>query len=171
MQLLPLLGAGAAIAAAALLLDLAPATAGTAQPSAPAIAPANATARVAAAGHDVLVVQGDRDRVVVTHVVKKTDPWAGNPKAMASDWRLEIRAADGALLDTVLLDLTPFATRVEDKGRARRVEGCVVIDSRIAMLVNAPRHHDAAVYEFFRGTDSLGRYDAVEILRLAEGGR
>ncbi|MFM1873338.1 MAG: hypothetical protein RL398_2760 [Planctomycetota bacterium] len=169
MQLLPLLGGGAAIAAAALFLDLAPAVATGTKPA--SAAPAPVLAPAADAGHDVLVVQGDRDHLAITNVVRKADPWAGNPKAMASDWRLEIRAADGALLDTVLLDVTPFATRVEDKGRARRVEGCVVIDSRIAMLVNAPRHPDAAGYEFFRGTESIGRCDATEVVRLAEGGR
>lgn len=152
MHALPLLTAGCAISVALF------ATLRTQQPE-------------AQLGHFAFVVGGDRDQLAISHVVAKADPWAGNAKGMVSEWRLEIHAADGALLETVLLDMSPFATAAADKGRARRVEGCIVIDSAINMLVNAPRHADAASYDFFRGATAIGHHDAAQIQALAEARR
>ncbi len=157
MQLLTTLGAGLCLVA----LSFAFGTAAPPQASLPPVAE----------GHDVLVVQGDRDALAITHVAHKADPWGGVPKGFASDWRLVIRDAGGAVLAEVPLDVTPFATDALAKGAPRRVEGCVVVDSRIAMLVNAPTFRGAASYEFLRGDTSLSRIAAAEVRRLAGGGR
>jgi hypothetical protein len=111
------------------------------------------------------------EKVSITAAVPKTDPWAGEPKGMTSDWRLEIRAADQSLLASVPLDVTPFATDAAAQHRPLRVEGCIVIDSRIAMLVNAPRFAEAASYTFHRGNVLLGTTSAEQVAKLAGGGR
>jgi hypothetical protein len=90
---------------------------------------------------------------------------------MTSDWRLEIRAADQSLLASVPLDVTPFATEPQAQHRPLRVEGCIVIDSRIAMLVNVPHFAAAASYAFFRGDVLLGTSSAEQVAKLAGGGR
>lgn len=169
MQVLPVLGAGAC---AALFVFAWPADpAAPTPPVATAAAAPRAAANATADGHLVLIVQGDRDQLAITGAVPKTDPWAGVPKGMTSDWRLEIRAADQSLLASVPLDVTPFATEPQAQHRPLRVEGCIVIDSRIAMLVNVPHFAAAASYAFFRGATALGSTDAAAVVRLAGGGR
>lgn len=169
MQVLPVLGAGAC---AALFVFAWPADAAAPTPTHAATASAPAAAASATAdGHLVLIVQGDRDQLAIAGAVPKTDPWAGVPKGMTSDWRLEIRAADQSLLASVPLDVTPFATDPQAQHRPLRVEGCLVIDSRIAMLVNAPHFAEAASYTFHRGNVLLGTTSAEQVAKLAGGGR
>jgi len=124
-----------------------------------------------AAGHLVLVVEGDRDRLAVTFARRKPDPWAGVPKGFTSDWRLSIRDADGAELAGVALDLSAFDLRPEQKGRPLGVRGCIVSDPRVSMLVNAPSHADADHYVFLRGDTVVGGFDAAALDRLIAGGR
>ncbi|MCA8964555.1 MAG: hypothetical protein KDC48_06705, partial [Planctomycetes bacterium] len=118
-----------------------------------------------------LVVDGDRNGLAITFASHKVDPWGGVAKGLKSDWRLVIRDARGELLAEVPLDVSQFATNAADVGRARRVEGCIVIDSHIAMLVNAPTFAAAASYEFYRGDVRIGRTSGDDVRRLAGGGR
>lgn len=159
MQFIPALGATvvAAVLSVALLSG----------PTAPQPAPAEPIA----AGHDVLVVQGDRDELSITFASHKTDPWGGVAKDLRSDWRLRIHDAKGELLVDVPLDMTPFATGAADKGKARRVEGCIVTDAQIGMLVNAPTFATAATYTFVRGEVVIGRVAAADVRQLTAGGR
>ena len=126
-------------------------------------------------GHYVLVVEGDRDRLTITHASAKTDPWAGVPKGLSSTWTLSVHDARGTTLATVPLDMRRFAIGAAERGRPVQVEGCVVRDSRIAMLVNVPRFDAAATYTLTR-TDGdkahvLGIATAAHVHDLAEGGR
>jgi hypothetical protein len=107
-------------------------------------------AAAAADGHYVLVVEGDRNALTITHANAKPDPWGGVPKGFTSEWQLTIRDAAGALLATVPLDVSPFVTSEAGQGQPVRVEGCIVRDSRIGMLVNVPRFAEAASYTFSR---------------------
>lgn len=151
------LGAIAACAALGGMLTL-----GQPSPTVPAVAD----------GHFVLVVEGNRDALAITAASRKTDPWAGVQKGLASAWSLAIHDAAGTLLATVPLDVTPFAT---ERARGVHVEGCVVRDSRIGMLVNAPAFADAASYTFTRIENGrslpLGVVAAHAVLQLAGDGR
>lgn len=126
-------------------------------------------------GHYALVVEGDRDQLTITRAVAKADPWAGVPKGTTSPWSLAILAADGTRLADIPLDLVHFDTNADRKGGKVRVEGCIVHDPRIAMLVNVPRFAEAASYAFTRRDDDtmvpLGSVTAARVLELAGGGR
>jgi hypothetical protein len=142
MNTTPLLGAAALLTVAGWLwlADAPPQTA----------TPRTAPAQPVADGHYVLVVEGDRTALLITHASRKTEPWAGVPKGFTSAWLLSIRDAHGAVLADVPLDVTPVATGAGELGKPVRVEGCIVRDSRIAMLVNVPRFAAAASYTFTR---------------------
>ncbi|MBL9077383.1 MAG: hypothetical protein JNL08_07770 [Planctomycetes bacterium] len=139
-------------------------------PPAPPLPPAPPTA----AGHYALVVQGDRDQLAITHAVAKPDPWAGVPKGLDSPWLLRVWQAD-QLLAEVPLDLTPFDTRPDRKGGAVRVEGCIVQDPKVALLVNAPRFAGATAWTFVRRDGDrevrLGGQTGDQVRALAGGGR
>jgi hypothetical protein len=167
MQYLPVLGAGAALAVAALFLRNAPPPPTAGEPGAPP---------PVAAGHLVLVVEGDRNALTVTAASRKSAPWAGVPKGFTSDWRLVIADAAGATLAAVPLDVRPFATGAGDVGRADVVQGCIVSSPRIGMLVNVPAFATATTYTFVRpaergGDAVLGSVTAQHIAELAGGGR
>jgi len=129
-----------------------------------------------AAGHYVLVVEGDRDALDVTFARAKRAPWAGAPKGLDSAWRLVVEAADGAALADVPLDVRRFATDAASKGAPAVVRGCVVVESRIGMLVNVPRFAEAARYRFTRRDERgaptvLGVVAATRVRELAEDPR
>ena len=143
-----IVGAAAAAVVALLLAEQ--------QHAAPAATPRAAARTPASAdGHYVLVVEGDRDGLDVTFASRKDAAWAGAPKGFTSSWRLLVVDDAGAELAEVPLDVRPFATGVNSKGKPAVVHGCVVVDSKIGMLVNAPRYAQAASYRFSR-TDAAG---------------
>jgi hypothetical protein len=109
----------------------------------------------AANGHYVLVVEGDRNGLAVTFASKKAQRWAGVAKGFQSNWRVSILDAAGAELAMVPLDVRPFATDAKSVGKPLRVQGCIVVDSKIGMLVNVPAFATAARYVFSR-TDANG---------------
>jgi len=166
--------AGVLLAGGGLLLrDAGPSTSSNSPASsAPAAMPAPPPPL--ADGHYVLVVEGDRNGLKVTHASRKQDPWAGVPKGFTSNWRLVVLDAADRMLAEVPLDVSAFDTSPAAVGKPLRVEGCEVRDSRIGMLVNAPRFDAAASYRFERrdaGGDEpvvLGTYDAALVRRLAE---
>ena len=170
MQSTHLLGAGCLIAALGWFVTVSSGDnpPGSGAPSAP---PAPPTPR----GHYVFVVEGDRDQLAITHANRKADPWAGTPKGFTSDWTLTIHGGDGTLLAEVPLDVRAFDVEASRKGQPLRVEGCVVLDPRIGMLVNAPCFDEAATYTMARrgeaGRVVLGTADAARIRDLAGGGR
>ena len=163
MQLSHLLGAGVVLASLALVFsgrDGAGASTTTPLPEQPE-----------AAGHFVLVVEGDRDQLAVTHASHKADPWAGVPKGLLSDWTLSIRDAAGAELAVVPLDVSKFDLDPLRKGQPLRVQGCIVQDPHIVMLANVPCFAQAASYTFARGKTAIGTVDGATVRQLAGGGR
>lgn len=163
MHLSHLLGAGALFAGLGLFLLAPGATGGNTAGTPPTIP--------VAAGHYVLVVEGDRDQLTITHANRKAEPWGGVAKGFTSDWSLSIRALDGSELANVPLDMSRFDLSAGAKGNARRVEGCIVTDSRVAMLANVPCHAAAASYVFLREKTVVGTVDGATVERLAGGGR
>jgi hypothetical protein len=120
----------------------------------------------------VLVVEGDRDGLDVTFARTKQAPWAGAPKGLVSSWRLAVLAADGSTLADVPLDVRRFATDAASQGKPVTVRGCVVVDSRIGMLVSVPRFANAARYRFTRTSErgvelNLGEVLASQVRELA----
>ena len=127
-------------------------------------------------GHYALVVEGDRDRLAITHANGKAAPWAGVPKGFTSAWTLTVLGADGQILAEVPLDVSAFDVSADRQGGPVQVTGCVVRDPRIVMLVNVPRFAEAAVYTFDRRDGDgvrteIGRVDGNRVRALAGGGR
>jgi hypothetical protein len=161
-----LLGAAFAIAIAGLCMNL---RTGDATGVVPPPTPPRAE------GHFVLVVEGDRDALTITHASHKQDPWAGIPKGFVSTWTLSIHDAAGELLADVPLDVSPFALRPDEKGTLT-VVGCMVRDAKVGMLVNVPAFATAASYRFTRPGDQGGRRElgtvaGDQVRTLAGGGR
>lgn len=179
MQLSHLLGAGVLIAAISVFARDDTASAATTQPGAnvsQVVTPAPLPVPPIAAGHFVLVVEGDRLGLAVTFASKKAARWAGVPKGFNSNWRVSILAARGEELANVPLDVRPFATGANEVGKPARVHGCIVVDSKIGMLVNVPAYAAAASYVFARteadGTvTTLGTTSGAAVRELAGGGR
>ena len=124
----------------------------------------------------MLVVEGDRNGLAVSFARKKQARWAGIPKGFDSNWRVSIRDANGRELADVPLDVTPFATDAQSVGKGPRVHGCVVVESRIGLLLNVPAYDAAHSYAFSRteadGTPvALGTATGHAIRELAGGGR
>jgi hypothetical protein len=167
MHLSHLLGGGLLVAAFSWFVT----SNGTSAPPAPPVPPQPPVAE----GHYVLVVQGDRDQLTVTHANAKVDPWAGVPKGQRSDWLLRIHGGDGALLAEVPLDMSAFDLRPERKGGKIEVEGCIVNDPKVAMLVSVPRFVAATSYTFVRrepaGLVPLGTVTGDRVRDLAGGGK
>jgi hypothetical protein len=141
-------------------------------PAAAAMSPLPPTA----AGHFVLVVEGDRNQLSITAASAKPDPWAGAPKGLTSAWELVVLDADGASLATIPLDLSAFATGIFEQGQPLQVQGCVVRDTRIGLLVSAPAFATAASYRFrYLTADGnkvvIGTVDGAQVRHLAGGGR
>lgn len=127
-------------------------------------------------GHYVLVVEGNRSALAITHAARKADPWAGVPTGFHSDWRLAIRDAANALLAEVPLDLSAFAVGAAEQGQGTRVEGCTVREERVGMLVSVPAFATAASYTFTRSSAvgarvEVGGADGDAVRMLAGGGR
>ena len=124
-----------------------------------------------ATGHFVFVIEGDRDRLNVTHASHKADPWAGVQKGLQSDWTLTVRDDAGTELVAMPLDMSKFDLDPARKGKPLQVQGCVVSDSRVAMLANVPCFATAATYVFTRGEVEVGTIEANAVNQLAGGGR
>lgn len=164
MQFATLLGCGAVLAVA-LVSHHALRTDGPPLP-----APANAAPQPPD-GHYALVVEGDASRLAITHAVLKTDPWAGIPTDLTSEFQLEIRDRDGAELASVPLDLSRFDTDPAHIGQPLVVSGCEVRDTRVALLINVPRYGEAAEYRFVRGGRVLGTAAAAAVQAMAGDAR
>ena len=146
MHPLPVLGAAAALAVCGWFLSSTTTSMTPATPPPPPIAN----------GHYVLVVEGDREALTITHAVKKDAPWAGIRKGLESKWTLSIRDGRGEVLAEVPLDVSAFAIEPEARGTTR-VEGCVVKSGSLGLLVNVPAFASAASYTLTRPGDGGGR--------------
>ncbi len=141
----------------------------------PAVIAPPPTPPATADGHFVLVVEGDRNALTIGHAQHKVAPWAGVPKGLTSNWLLAIRGDRGELLAEVPLDVSHFAVGAAEQGTLQ-VEGCVVRNSRIAMLVNVPAFATATTYTMSRPDDAgrrviLGTIEGATVRMLAGGGR
>lgn len=126
-------------------------------------------------GRITLVVRGDRDQLAIANAVAKPDAWAGVPKGLASAWSLRIHGGDGAVLAEVPLDLSQFDLAPERKGRGVQVEGCIVRDPAVAMIVDVPRFAEAALYTFVRrdggGEVEIGAVTGEQVRAMTGGPR
>ncbi|MCR9244901.1 MAG: hypothetical protein NXI31_07705 [bacterium] len=147
-----------------------PANAGiaTATTAKPAVSP---PPQLPGSGHYVLVIEGDRDALTVTHSSRKPARWAGVQKGLVSQWSLSIRDAANNELESIPLDLSHFDLRPERKGGALKVQGCVVRDTKVGILASVPCLENAARYMFLRGKEVVGSVAATRVFELAGGGR
>jgi len=181
MQLSHLLVAGGLVAAISVLARHEATTAAAPQPltttpaAAPIVKPA-VPVPPQADGHYVLVVEGDRNGLAVTFASKKTARWAGVPKGFSSNWHVTVLDGNGEELAKVPLDVRPFATSAKALGKPVKIQGCVVVDSKIGMLVNVPAYATAASYKFARtendgSVTTLGTTTGAKVREFAGGGR
>lgn len=122
-------------------------------------------------GHLTLVVEGNVQRLDITHAVAKPDPWGGIPTGLTSAFELRIEGADGSTFARVPVDLSRFATDPSRIGKPPVVTGCDVKDSRIGILMNVPDHPTAARYVFVHGEQIVGEVPAARVRALTGGGR
>ena len=132
--------------------------------------------KATANGHYVLVIEGNRDGLAVTFARKKDDQWAGIPKGLSSNWRVSILDDKRQELATIPIDVSSFATDVQSLGQPARVQGCMVVDSKIGLLLNVPAFAAATNYVFSRTEPNgqitkLGTTSAPAVRELAGGGR
>ncbi len=88
-------------------------------------------------GHLVLIIEGDARSLSITQVVAKKDP-CGPTDTIESDYHILMLDADASVLARYPLDLSQFDLNPDHIGRPVQVEGCVLIDTKIAMLANVP---------------------------------
>lgn len=124
-----------------------------------------------AAGHYVLVIEGDRTGLAITHASHKEADWGGVPKGLRSDWRLSIRDGKGTELQQVPLDLSAFDLRPERQGKGVQVQGCMVKDARVGLLASVPCVEGATTYVLLHGDVVVGSSTALRVHDLAGGGR
>ena len=115
-------------------------------------------------GHLVLQIEGDARALQVTRITRKPDPCG--PARFTSASAIVVRDAAGSELGRVPLDLSLFDLDPAHVGRPLHVDGCVVRDTRVAMLANVPHWPDAASLEIVHEGRVLGvlagaRYEAL----------
>lgn len=122
-------------------------------------------------GHLVLIVEGTVRALDITAAVAKPDPWGGVPKGLRSPFELRILAEDGGELAVLPLDLSAFDTDPESIGRPLVVQGCLVRDWRIGLLVSVPDFDAAARYRFERDGVAIGEVAGETVRQLRRGQR
>jgi len=121
-------------------------------------------------GHLILQVEGDASALRVTRITPKPDPCG--PSRTTSAHQVVVRDAAGRELGRMPLDLSAFDLEPARVGGALRVEGCVVRDPHVAMLVSVPRWEGAASIELVRDGQFLGLLPPASYAQLlAEGER
>lgn len=121
-------------------------------------------------GHLILQIEGDARALDVTHVTPKPDPF-GHLAGVAAEFVIEVRDRRGAVLGRFPLELDRFDLDPAHVGDPVRVEGCVLVDTKVAALASVPDFVDAAELRILRGEQELGRVDAARLARMTAEGR
>jgi hypothetical protein len=149
MPSLPTLGAGlAGVCALFAFVTLAPAPA---DPS----------------GHLVLQIEGDARALHVTRITPKPDP--SGPQRLESEWRIVVFDAGGNELGRYPLDLRPFDLDPAHVGAPLRVEGCRIVETRVATLASIPHWPTAARLSIVQGDRVLGEVAPARYATLLAG--
>lgn len=120
-------------------------------------------------GHLLLVVEGDANSLVVSHITSKQDPY--NPtRGFASEWSVAVLGSDGSELGRFPVDLSRFDLDPARVGQPLRVEGDVVWETRVATLVSIPYFPDAEGLVFRRQRRMISTVPAAVYSRLIVGG-
>jgi hypothetical protein len=120
-------------------------------------------------GHLILQTEGDARALDVTRITVKPDPF-GHLAGVQSEFAIELRDAAGRLLGSYPLELDRFDMDPAHVGRDLRVEGCVIVDTRVAALVNVPDFVAAAELRILRGAQVLGRVEPARLARMVVEG-
>lgn len=118
-------------------------------------------------GHLILQVEGDANGLRVTRITAKPD--VCGPQRLESDYQIVVQAADGSEIARHPLDLRLFDLDPARVGAPLRVEGCRVVETRVATLASIPDWPDAIRLELVHGTRRLGRVDADAYSALLAG--
>ncbi|GAB4158359.1 MAG: hypothetical protein Fur0037_25900 [Planctomycetota bacterium] len=125
-------------------------------------------ARSADPGHFVIALEGTVQKLAATRAARKADPCGAIPKGLASAFAVVALDAKGEALWIRPIDLSSFDTDPSHIGRPIEVEGCVVKDWRIGLLVNVPDDPACERIEFRREDRTIGSIGRAELARLAE---
>ena len=108
-------------------------------------------------GHLILQVEGDVHGLRVTRITAKAD--ACGPQRVESDYQIVVRSAGGTEIARHPLDLRMFDLDPAHVAAPLRVEGCRIVETRVATLANIPNWPDAVRLELVHGAQLLGRVD------------
>ncbi len=120
-------------------------------------------------GHLILLIEGDARGLRVTHITAKRDDY--NPvHGDKSPYQVVVHDKNHKVLGRYPLDLSRFDLDPKNVGKPLRVEGCEVIDTKVAMLTNIPWFPNASFLEIERNGVSVGEMLADDYRRLVEQG-
>ena len=120
-------------------------------------------------GHLILLIEGDARGLRVTHITAKQDAY--NPvHGVTTPYRVVVHDKNHKVLGRYPLDLSRFDLDPKNVGKPLRVEGCEVIDTKVAMLTNIPWFANASFLEIERNGVSVGEMLPDDYQRLVEQG-
>lgn len=118
-------------------------------------------------GHLILQVEGDASGLRISRITAKAD--ACGVLRLESDHQIVVRAADGSEIARYPLDLRMFDLDPAHVGAPLHVEGCRVVETRVATLASIPNWPDAAGLELLHGGRIVGRVDDAAYAQLLAG--
>lgn len=120
-------------------------------------------------GHLILLIEGDAHGLRVSHITAKQAPY--NPvRGVQTRYEVVVHDGNHKVLGRYPLDLSHFDLDPKNVGKPLRVEGCEVIDTKVAMLTNIPWFPNASFLEIERGGISVGELLPDNYQRLVEQG-
>lgn len=123
----------------------------------------------AMSGHLLLVVEGDANGLRVSHITPKQDPH--NPtRGPESEWSVAVLGFDGTELGRFPMDLSQFDLDPARVGQPLRVEGDVVWETQVAILVSIPYFANAEGLVLRRQRRVVSTVPAAVYARLIAGG-
>ncbi len=136
-----------------------------------ALAPADTPATPPAlpkCGHLVLQLEGNVKGLKVTWITPKQSGF--NRTKSKSDFAVDLLDAAGRKLGTYAVDLSHFDTNPANIGKAIRVQGCEVLDSKIATIVNVPWFATLTSLQIRHRKKVIGTVGAAELVKRVQQG-
>ena len=120
-------------------------------------------------GHLILLIEGDAGGLRVTHITAKRDAY--NPvHGSRTPYQVVVHDATHKVLGRYPLDLSNFDLDPNNAGKPLRVQGCEVIDTKVAMLTNIPWFPNASFLEIQKSQVAVGELLKDSYQRLVEQG-
>ena len=120
-------------------------------------------------GHLILLIEGDARGLRVSHITAKKAPY--NPvRGAQTPYAVVVHDGNHKVLGRYPLDLSHFDLDAKNVGKPVRVQGCELIDTKVAMLTNIPWFPNASFLEIKKIGVSVGELLPDNYQRLVEQG-